>query len=496
MINNHPLLRYMSTMNIRSNILGFIAFLFCVLVIPSTASAGYVFSPYNCSQCPNYGSTYSYKWQAYGSNLNSWDVMTDPYCRDFNNNICYYYQYNLDYKFYTLANRYVKSLKMNYSFVDIETNFDKIHHGFDDTSQENVLTGSYPFGTSVESTATHSYQSTPQYTRFVSDGSINDRGIITNSVRACCDSNATNYMSYLRIGERYKGVLLAQHDVINTRVHTYTYTNRAYSFVLKSPESSSADFDLYMKCNSVPTVTNYDKRSTHFDSQEYIHIAPGECNGITYLTVHSYSGTGSFDLIATRHDGSAAHHTLTASTNNYHPGLNAEQKIVDTMRNGAKYFFNMTKGRVIVDRIDYYNNADCNNCNGSRCDICFFDNDNDVSNAGNNRIEMYKRNHNQSSVFAHEMGHYILNINDEYDRGTHTECGHSLSGSYRNYHNYCTSFNHNKNGSPNSSLPYREQDAVWVRRMNAPYINDLKTLENSDLRGHYMGGVVGQVVYH
>ncbi|MEM4161081.1 MAG: pre-peptidase C-terminal domain-containing protein [Thermoplasmata archaeon] len=63
----------------------------------------------------------------------------------------------------------------------------------------------------------------------------------------------------------------------------------------------NADFDIYVKFGMLATRTTYDYKSTSSSSNESIAIAdPG--NGIWYILVYSYSGSGNFTLKATMYD--------------------------------------------------------------------------------------------------------------------------------------------------------------------------------------------------
>jgi len=62
---------------------------------------------------------------------------------------------------------------------------------------------------------------------------------------------------------------------------------------LDGPEG--ADFDIYVKKGSVPTLTDYDARGYTPSADERILVQPTD-PGEYYILVHSYSGSGDFTI--------------------------------------------------------------------------------------------------------------------------------------------------------------------------------------------------------
>ena len=77
------------------------------------------------------------------------------------------------------------------------------------------------------------------------------------------------------------------------RYHTFrTYDNMSeVHFLLRCP---GKDFDLYVRLGQLPSTDHYDYRGYQSGGEDFSIDYP--VAGIWYIMVHSYSGTGHYDL--------------------------------------------------------------------------------------------------------------------------------------------------------------------------------------------------------
>ena len=81
----------------------------------------------------------------------------------------------------------------------------------------------------------------------------------------------------------------------DSKLFCYQTDGSALDITLSGP--GDADFDLYAKFGSPPTLSDYDAASWGLTSQEMIHFAPGTLGtGTLYIMVLSYYGQGDFGI--------------------------------------------------------------------------------------------------------------------------------------------------------------------------------------------------------
>lgn len=457
--------------------------------------AGYTFTPYQCSLHPNYTNNYSFEWKLGTSNNDSL-VINRHNCTANTGDVCPYYSDNLDYKFYILGNSFTKSLKITYEKVETEPVHDRIYHGFDDTSSTHQLSGTYG-NTEVTQTRTNlSFQGEPQYVRLVSDGSVSDEGAFAKNAKFSCFSAPSSLYKTLTFHRLYKGLLMATHDVIYTRINTSDSLHTGgYSLHLHSPQSN--DFDIYTKCGSLPTPTNYDQASRSGDSDEYLYISPTACSTTLYVAIHSYNGTGSFDFYPFKNSSYKV--TNLRAGINFAPTTQQTTNITNTLEAGAKHFYGLTSGTHVIPKIDLYDNVSCSNCGGQNCDICF-KNTSGVAFATSTQITMFNQFFQSPRVLSHEFGHLLANLDDEYSetgqnpRTTATACGHSMMGYYgTNVHSLCTSHNHKKNPQTGGTTSINTSN---YNKLGYTDISAMKTTNNVDFSNHDFNLQLGQIISH
>ena len=228
-------------------------------------------------------------------------------------------------------------------------------------------------------------------------------------------------------------------DTIFLYSPSFTYGGAEQSVVLFGPTATGVDFDLYVRCNAIPTPTAYDFTSQSPNRNEMVHLPSGSCNGGTWhFAIHSFAaGTGQFSLILSEHKHSQ-HFTVTAGIG-FTPTSTQLAVIKAALRNTARTFWGMTEGTQIVDEIKLWNNGSCNNCGGAPCKVCYLDNPLIGASCSNNGIVTmtnggFTGGATDWRLMAHEWGHCLIGLSDEYiiDRNglTQLACGHSMMASH------------------------------------------------------------------
>jgi hypothetical protein len=183
------------------------------------------------------------------------------------------------------------------------------------------------------------------------------------------------------------------------------------------------------------------------------------------------------------------------------------------LKKGSRAFYGAGEGMFVLDQIDFWNNADCTNCNGGLCDICLQcgggqDNCNwntlqtTLTNTGSTgTIGAEKHMH-----VAHELGHCVLGLGDEYDtQNGYVQCGHTIMGNQSaiGLVNFCyedtgvspalNDHNTDKNPLNASNSSYSPGWTVLNTKLGAkPY----ETPDAFDFGNFDFGDLIGKVVQH
>jgi hypothetical protein len=207
--------------------------------------------------------------------------------------------------------------------------------------------------------------------------------------------------------------------------------------------SPGADFDLYARCNAMPTTSVFDARGFSSAPMEHLHLDSAACpNGTWYITVHSFAGTGQFNVIRQQHYPSA-HIALEVAFST--PATAAQITSWENyLANSARYYFGVTEGGRIVDRFSVHRNStsceffDPAGCGGHYCDLCIDPNTDDRAftyTSWPKHIQLWAGDLNRPATLTHELGHYDLGLPDEYKDETDAlggfsrpKCGHSVMG--------------------------------------------------------------------
>jgi hypothetical protein len=141
--------------------------------------------------------------------------------------------------------------------------------------------------------------------------------------------NAQTTATELTLGTPMEGSLSASSN--NMAYYKVSATGSKLTVTLDGP-SSGADFDLYIKLGSNPTLSSYDARGYTSSADETVSIT--NPSGTYYIMVHAYSGSGSYTIKATLTTG-----TSTTTTTDLPVGTTGSGSITAT---GGKVYFKTT----------------------------------------------------------------------------------------------------------------------------------------------------------
>jgi hypothetical protein len=231
---------------------------------------------------------------------------------------------------------------------------------------------------------------------------------------------------------------------------------------------TGTDFDIYVRCNAVPTATLFDARAYGSTTQELLTIAPGTCAGGTmYVAVNSYNGKGVFSLVASH----SFVQTEPINVVTTFPATNAQiDQFAQTVSDGMKIFYGMTEGGWLAPVVRV--------CNQSRASACpnplfYFRNDCTVSTAnvtpgfGRGSANICTPAWDKPRTVAHEAGHAILKVYDEYYRVgsppvAHSWCGHSSMAAYQEgMYNLCRNLDHKLDKYTPAVIPADAGPSNW-----------------------------------
>jgi hypothetical protein len=259
----------------------------------------------------------------------------------------------------------------------------------------------------------------------------------------------------------FDGILVGADDAvffkIDGRGHEFPESREHWTFVLDGP---SGDFDLYIKRGSVPTKDDFDYASNGPGSREVVRLPFTENGGgqVYFGVVHSKSGSGRFTLTA--HSTMRQHARELSVGVRFSPTPAQLDVMRNYLRNGFRRFFGMTEGLMYVRRVKFYTSPTLGLCDcAGVCDICFSSSPHESNRAycetTFKRMVLYASSWpDLPQVLAHEMGHCVLELDDEYeDHCAHSDskCTRSIMGTTRQAlgaHNLCHSKSHRASTDP------------------------------------------------
>jgi hypothetical protein len=255
-----------------------------------------------------------------------------------------------------------------------------------------------------------------------SDFSVSLSGILLGpDIQVCTTRTATDPGNTSQLNTLPNiGVLLGNKDHA-----TYHLANTGAGFhqfvkLRAIAANAGADFDLFVKC-SAPSANETDftwaSRSTSND--EFIDTGAGCGGDFLFVTVESFSGSGSFELITGTHRADSHTPLLRAGTN-FVANTTQINQFKAQLAQGAREFFIATEGQQSIERIDFFNSGTCGSCGGNFCDICFSNSTTIRSNSPvcnvptGSQVTIAQASWGSADVLAHELGHYMFCASDEY----------------------------------------------------------------------------------
>jgi len=431
-------------------------------------------------------------WQyRVGGGTGVFELPSDPNCVSTTGNQCPHYINNINNGVYVSANQNVKQIDFRVDSFESEACCDSLalsRAGLAQTKLQGTPTTGW-YSTPNDGT---SLERKPALLSFVTDFSITNRGFNIGRARVCCGVADTSDPVFLTQITRHSGVLLGNNDTVYYKIANLGAGQHQW-VALKGP--AGADFDLYARCGSLPTPTQYNFRGFSVNAQEFIDIPP-TCP-LLYIAVNSFRGAGQFDIYMDFHAANS-HHTMSAGFD-FVPSAAQITQITATLQGAARRFFGATEGQQIIDRVDVYTNGSCSNCNGRACEICFKNSGgtglSPVCSAGT--ISIFQGYFGSPGGVAHELGHRWFCAGDEYVNGSQWQCGHSIMANpFGDQHNMCIDRNHKRDGNPlatATSLP-----PAWTQAANggAVVTTPTTTPDNYDYSDFDFNELVGTIVTH
>lgn len=462
---------------------GFIL-LAATLAVPTRAEAVVEFTPVLCASCPSQATvSYSYAAVQYPSR---WDLPQDPNCQNAGAITCPQYAHNIYHTRKMYANKWVKGLGIQLTYLDTEPSYDVLSFGT--STGPSMYSGRYPAyqGWHDVSFPT-SLQSVPGILRFQSDVSVSGYGFDITGLRACCDGTAADGNPSIDAFRRNQGVLLGQNDVVYASFPNSATTHQTLAVWPALGSSGSLDADLYVRCYARPTPTVFSYRSWRSGLvPEYVHLPLDGCPdtflpgggtipGVWFVAVHAYSGAGGFNLVLGQHSPSQHFSTISVGA-----GFSATpsqlQSFGQTAQRAVRLLYGASEGSVFFDSINVFGGGNCGTaCPGGVCDICFTSNmspqcQSIVSPIYNN-AQICGIDWADERTVAHELSHKYFTASvarDEYSYAANDYgwgCGHTIMGDQRRVNtvnNYCYSGDHGRDprtGWPADSDPV----SMWTR---------------------------------
>jgi hypothetical protein len=462
------------------------------LMLVGEAHATFSFSPYQCALCPTMTEV-PYTFPLRGAGM---EIPTDPNCAPTPADPCpHYINWVHEYSRVVLANTWVKKFGFRVDFFETESGWDYFYYG-EELGTLASLTGAPPTGW-YDFEVSASFERTPGILIFSSDSIIPDHGITIGKGRVCCVATGLGGANLVTPGLRHTGVLLAANDVIYVKASVSATASD--SWVLWGDPAGGNDFDIYVRCNALPTPYVYDYGTPYSGSQEYLHVPLGACAspGTWYAAVASYSGSGYFSLVLQRHY-ETQHRNIRAGTD-FAATAPQVAGFKTALAGAARQFYGSTEGTNIIQNISFYNSGNCHDCAGALCDVCFR---NLLGTAyccdhGTQVVILQSYFYDPEGI-SHEWGHRYFWVGDEYG-DTGWRCGHSnMASPWGTQNNFC--YNHDSVGQDHEKdktpgAPPTGLSAAWTVAYGnglTPYI-PYWTPDNYDYRDHDMNGKVGYV---
>lgn len=304
----------------------------------------------------------------YQNSGGTWEIPQDPNCSARTADPCPHYINQIDISRSIVANQYVQQFGVRLDFFETESGYDFLSYGQRGSALTSI-SGTQIGGTWRDFGVSGSLQSTPGMIHFHADEIVSDEGFSIGRARVCCQSTPQTTPAYLRHNERHSGVLLGTNDVVYLQAPVSC--GQENSIAMWGDPASGNDFDVYARCNALPTPTTYDHATLEAGSQEFRPMPSSGCTcpGTWYFAVHSWSGSGWFHVVYSSRYNSQSR-TITAGTN-FVASTAQMNTFEDTLTQAARQFWGSTDGSQRIAAVHLYNSNSCTNCGGATCDLCF-----------------------------------------------------------------------------------------------------------------------------
>lgn len=400
---------------------------------------------------------------------------------------------NLNYHRWFVGNPYVSKVEFHLASMTTEAGYDFLTF-VQGTNTMLSLSGA-PVAQWLVPQEPNKPQTSPVKIGFSTDGSVEGLGVVLDQARVCCDSTPSTSLLYgMETGERYTGTLHGTSDVVYLRKAPGP-ANSLLSVTLWGPDG--ADFDLYARCGDLPTPTVHDLHALSSNAQEQFASGTNGCASWWYIAVHSYSGSGQFNIVATdvKYSDNPSESGILPLRIGVGAAVNTTflTQIQGTMAKAAKFLYGATEGRIRFGICAIFNNAgtDCANCGGVPCDVCFkpTTGPSTAPICGPGQVILTSASGYWSDYrgVAHELAHKYLCTRDEYgsallncDANTNPgctcdpnasgdcqwKCGHSImANTSSTNNNLCVDgFDHKKDPTPGA--PPTIASAAWFYALN------------------------------
>ncbi|MHA1866551.1 MAG: pre-peptidase C-terminal domain-containing protein [Candidatus Heimdallarchaeaceae archaeon] len=197
------------------------------------------------------------------------------------------YSNNYDHT-WTITKPGATSIKVHFTYIEVETNYDYLYVYDYAGNTLHKLTGTYSSGgwSAVSNGDTIKI-------RLVTDYSVTKWGFKIDLIEYEGGSGGSTGGGALNNGQTVTSSLSATGDSEMWYIDVDANAISMHSVLT----CGSVDFDLYGRLGAEPTTSTYDWRGYTSGGEDVTYDNPGE--GRWYIMVHSYSGSGSYDLTVT-----------------------------------------------------------------------------------------------------------------------------------------------------------------------------------------------------
>lgn len=362
------------------------------------------------------------------------------------------------------ANPKVTGVRFRVAMLDLEPGED-VFRIFDNANaiHNTVLSGAATnFDLMVSFDA---LQSQGGYFQLQTDATIGSKNLIIDGATTTCGTVGPAGYAPLKLARRTMGLLTGTNDTVYMTVPLPPNNTEQTTLALWT-ETSGKDFDIYARCNALPTPTAYTVRGFASGSHEFVVIPPGTCNGGTmYVAVNSRSGSGTFSLVASHSFVQTPVHVVTNFA-----ATNAQiDQFADSTVLAMKAIYGMTEGGWYTPEIKICNQAKASNCPNPTIvfdNVCVWTSATYGTGFGRGEAHICQNAWPWGLVVGHEAGHALMHLLDEYDspveiQGSQPRCGHTYYGGGPMRYNLCRYADHFQDKSPDATIFDFSQPSGW-----------------------------------